>query len=100
MGTSKNYIIQNIYMHQKEYCYLDTFINHVNSILKSITFYHDKDNIFKIDTDLVNDKYELNALSVDILIHEDIASVLGISSCMRISTLKAFTSFLSFTSPC
>ena len=26
----------------------------------------------------MNDKYELNALSVDILIHEDIASVLGI----------------------
>ena len=76
--TSKNYIIHNIYMHQKEYYYLDTFINHVNSILKSITFYHDKDNIFKIDTDLVNDKYELNALSVDIHIHEDIASVLGI----------------------
>ena len=65
-------------MHQKEYYYLDTLINHVNSILKSITFYHDKDNIFKIDTDLVNDKFELNALSVDIHIHEDIASVLGI----------------------
>merc|ERR1712208_104246 len=65
--TSKNCIIHNIYMHRKEYYYLDTFINHVNSILKSITFYHDKDNIFKIDTDLVNDKYELNALSVDIL---------------------------------
>ena len=26
--TSKNYIIHNIYMHQKEYYYLDTFINH------------------------------------------------------------------------
>merc|ERR1712055_1160374 len=76
--TSKNCIIHNIYMHRKEYYYLDTFINHVNSILKSITFYHDKDNIFKIDTDLVNDKHELNALSIDILIHEDIASVLGI----------------------
>ena len=73
--TQDNCIIHNIYMHQKECFYLDTFINDINSVLKSVTFY---DKITKIDTNLVNDNYELNGLSVGIHIHEDIASVLGI----------------------
>ena len=40
--TTSNTIIHNIYMHQKECFYLDTFINHINKVLKNITFYNDE----------------------------------------------------------
>ena len=49
--SNTNYrVIHHIYMHNKECLYLDTFINHVNSGIKSITFYPDN---AKIKTDLV-----------------------------------------------
>ena len=62
LGNPKLYI----YMHRKECFYLDKFIDDANSVLKSVTFYHVKDDISKIDTNLVNEKYELNGLSVEI----------------------------------
>jgi hypothetical protein len=70
-----NCIIHHIYMHYMECFYLDTFINHINSVLKSITFYHDN---AKIETDLLQKEYELHALPFKILVHEYIAETLGI----------------------
>ena len=70
-----NIIIHHIYMHYKECFYLDTFINHINSVLKSITFYHDN---AKIETDLVQRAYELHSLPFTILVQEYIAETLGI----------------------
>ena len=58
-----------------EFFYLDTFINHINSVLKSITFYHDN---AKIETDLLQKEYELHSLPFKILLHEYIAETLGI----------------------
>ena len=37
---SKNIVIHQIYMHEKEYFILDTFINHINNVLNTITYYH------------------------------------------------------------
>ena len=70
-----NSIIHHIYMHSMEFFYLDTFINHINSVLKSITFYHDN---AKIETDLLQKEYELHSLPFKILVHEYIAETLGI----------------------
>ena len=78
--TSSNTIIHNIYMHRKKCYYLDTFINHINNVLKNVTFYNDKNNENKINADLVNKKYILNGLNVDLFIHEDISSVLNLSN--------------------
>ena len=72
---SNNTIIHHIYMHYKECFYLDTFINHINSVLKSITFYHDND---KIETDFVQQEYELHALPLKIIVQQYIAETLGI----------------------
>ena len=87
---SNNRVIHHIYMHHKECFYLDTFINHVNSVIKSITFYHDN---AKIETDLVQKffffflkEYELHALPFKILVHEDIAETLGIYTEKQTST--------------
>ena len=77
--TNSNTIIHNIYLHQKECFYLDTFINHINNVLKNVTFYNDKNNEHTINTDLVNKKYILHGLSVNLFIREDIASVLEIN---------------------
>ena len=78
--TTSNTIIHNIYMHQKECFYLDTFINHINKVLKNVTFYNDKNKQHTITSDLVNKKYILHGLNVDLFIHEDIASVLNLSN--------------------
>ena len=67
-------------MHQKECFYLDTFINHINKVLKNVTFYNDKNNQYTITSDLVNKKYILHGLNVDLFIHEDIASVLNLTN--------------------
>ena len=72
---SNNTIIHHIYLHYKECFYLDTFINHINDVLKSVTFYHDD---AKIETDLIQKEYELHALPFKLLIHEYIAESLGI----------------------
>ena len=80
---SNNSIIHHIYMHYKECFYLDTFINHINNVLKSITFYHDN---VKIETDLLQKEYELHALPFKILVHEYIAETLGIYSKKETST--------------
>ena len=72
---SKNIVIHQIYMHEKEYFILDTFINHINNVLNSITFYHQKANI---ETDLIQKEYELHALPFKTLVHECIAKILGI----------------------
>jgi hypothetical protein len=72
---SNNTIIHHIYLHYKECFYLDTFINHINDVLKSVTFYHDD---AKIETDLMQKEYELHALPFKVLIHEYIAESLGI----------------------
>ena len=72
---SNNTIIHHIYLHYKECFYLDTFINHINDVLKSVTFYHDD---AKIETDLMQKEYELHALPSKVLIHEYIAETLGI----------------------
>ena len=72
---SNNTIIHHIYLHYKECFYLDTFINHINDVLKSVTFYHDD---AKIETDLIQKEYELHALPFKVLIHEYIAESLGI----------------------
>ena len=72
---SNNTIIHHIYLHYKECFYLDTFINHINDVLKSVTFYHDD---AKIETDLMQKEYELHALPFKVLIHEYIAETLGI----------------------
>ena len=72
---SDNTIIHHIYLHYKECFYLDTFINHINDVLKSVTFYHDD---AKIETDLMQKEYELHALPFKVLIHEYIAESLGI----------------------
>ena len=72
---SNNTIIHHIYLHYKECFYLDTFINHINDVLKSVTFYHDD---AKIETDLMQKEYELHALPFKILIHEYMAETLGI----------------------
>ena len=72
---SDNTIIHHIYLHYKECFYLDTFINHINDVLKSVTFYHDGG---KIETDLMQKEYELHALPFKVLIHEYIAETLGI----------------------
>ena len=72
---SDNIIIHHIYLHYKECFYLDTFINHINDALKSITFYHDD---AKIETNLIQKEYELHALPFKVLIHEYIAETLGI----------------------
>ena len=72
---SNNTIIHHIYLHYKECFYLDTFINHINDVLKSVTFYHDD---AKIETDLIQKEYELHALPFKVLIHEYIAETFGI----------------------
>ena len=72
---SNNTIIHHIYLHYKECFYLDTFINHINDVLKSVTFYHDD---AKIETELIQKEYELHALPFKVLIHEYIAETLGI----------------------
>ena len=73
---SNNRVIHHIYMHHKECFYLDTFINHVNSVLKLITFYHDN---AKIETDLVQNEYEIHSLPFRrILVHDTIAETLGV----------------------
>ena len=72
---SNNTIIHHIYLHDKECFYLDTFINHINDVLKSVTFYHDD---AKIETDLIQKEYELHALPFKVLIHEYIAETFGI----------------------
>ena len=72
---SNNTIIHHIYLHYKECFYVDTFINHINDALKSVTFYHDD---AKIETDLIQKEYELHALPFKVLIHEYIAETLGI----------------------
>ena len=72
---SNNTIIHHIYLHDKECFYLDTFINHINDVLKSVTFYHDD---AKIETDLIQKEYELHALPFKVLLHEYIAETLGI----------------------
>ena len=80
---SNNTIIHHIYMHYKECFYLDTFINHINSVLKSITFYHDN---AKIETDFVQKEYELHALPFKIIVQEYIAETLGIYTEKQTST--------------
>ena len=80
---SNNTIIHHIYMHYKECFYLDTFINHINSVLKSITFYHDNG---KIETDFVQKEYELHALPFKIIVQEYIAETLGIYTEKQTST--------------
>ena len=72
---TNNTIIHHIYLHYKECFYVDTFINHINDVLKSVTFYHDD---AKIETDLMQKEYELHALPSKVLIHEYIAETLGI----------------------
>merc|ERR1712208_234255 len=54
--TTSNTIIHHIYMHQKECFYLDTFINHINKVLKNVTFYNNKNKQHTITSDLVNKK--------------------------------------------
>ena len=95
--TSSNTIIHNIYMHRKKCYYLDTFINHINNVLKNVTFYNDKNNENKINADLVNKKYILNGLSVDLFIHEDIASVLNLTNEKMIK--KSLSEFFEPTVP-
>ena len=80
---SNNTIIHHIYMHYKECFYLDTFINHINNVLKSITFYHDN---AKIETDFVQKEYELHALPFKIIVQEYIAETLGIYTEKQTST--------------
>ena len=80
---SNNTIIHHIYMHYKECFYLDTFINHIKSVLKSITFYHDN---AKIETDFVQKEYELHALPFKIIVQEYIAETLGIYTEKQTST--------------
>ena len=70
-----NVVIHHIYMHYKECFYLNTFIKHVNNVLKSITFYHDN---AKIETDLVQNEYEIHVLPFRILVHDTIAETLGV----------------------
>merc|ERR1712002_523440 len=76
MGT----IIHHIYMHQKECFYLDTFINHINKVLKNVTFYNNKNKQYTITSDLVNKKHILHGLNVDLFICEDIALVLNLTN--------------------
>merc|ERR1712002_820812 len=76
MGT----IIHNIYMHQKECFYLDTFINHINKVLKNVTFYNNKNKQYTITSDLVNKKHILHGLNVELFIREDIALVLNLTN--------------------
>ena len=76
-------VIHHIYIHNKEYFTLDTFIKHINSILKSITFYH---NRAKIETDLIQKEYELHALPFKTLVHESIAKILGIHTEKKTAT--------------
>ena len=80
---SKNIVIHQIYMHEKEYFILDTFINHINNVLNSITFYHQKANI---ETDLIQKEYELHALPFKILINQYIAETLGINKEKKTAT--------------
>ena len=80
---SNNTIIHHIYMHYKECFYLDTFIKHINNVLKSITFYHDNANI---ETDLVQKEYELHALPFKLYVQEYIAETLGIYTEKQTST--------------
>jgi hypothetical protein len=91
-----NSIIHNIYMHYKECFHLDTFINHINSVLKSITFYHDN---AKIETDLVKNEYELHPLPLRILVHYYIAETLGLYTEKRTATklLDYFTNTMECT---
>ena len=80
---SKNIVIHQIYMHEKEYFILDTFINHINNVLNSITFYHQNANI---ETDLIQKEYELHALPFKILINQYIAETLGINKEKKTAT--------------
>ena len=80
---SKNIVIHQIYMHEKEYFILDTFIKHINNVLNSITFYHQKANI---ETDLIQKEYELHALPFKILINQYIAETLGINKEKKTAT--------------
>ena len=66
-----------------------TCINHVNSVLKSITFYHDD---VKIKTDLVQNEYELHSLPFGILVHDTIAETIGVYTHKKISN-KTFRLF-------
>lgn len=78
-----NAVTHHIYMHNKECFDLDSFIKHINTILKSITFYHDRG---KIETDLIQKETELHALPFKTLIHESIAKILGIQKEKKTAT--------------
>ena len=52
-----NTVTHHIYMHNKECFDLDSFIKHINSTLKSISFYHEN---VRIKIDLIQKEYELH----------------------------------------
>ena len=81
---SDNKVIHNIFIHTKEFLYLESFVNHINNVFKSMTFYHDD---AKIEADLIQNKCELHPLPYTILIQEDIASILCVTE-QRIVTHK------------
>ena len=82
--VSEDKIIHNIFLHTKEFFYLESFVKHINNVLKTITFYHDD---AKIEADLIQNKCELHPLPFTILIQEDIASILAVTE-QRIVTNK------------
>ena len=90
--------IHHIYMHKKEFFFVDSFINHINDVMKSITFYNDTPAVqrdFVLNYEVLGiEKYKLSGFDHRILIHQHIATILDIAT-EKISTKKLMDNLFS-----
>ena len=77
-----NTAIHHIYMHKKEFFHVESLINHINNVIKSITFYNDTPSVkteFILSFGPTYRKYVLRFINHRILFHEHLASILGLT---------------------
>ena len=77
-----NTAIHHIYMHKKEFFYVESLINHINNVIKSITFYNDTPSVkteFILSFGPTYRNYVLRFINHRILFHEHLASILGLT---------------------
>lgn len=74
--------IHHIYMHNKEFFYVDRLVRHINNVLKSITFYNDTPSVKKefITHFSFIDTYNMRSINHRILFHEHLAKILGLTA--------------------
>ena len=76
--------IHHIYMHKKVFFYVENFANHINNVIKSITFYNDTPSV---KSNLISNVSSVNYLNTymrfinhRILFHEHLATILGLKT--------------------